>query len=69
MESLLAGCTYPLSWNQEASIVVRNDLNGIPRGNVANSVRPNFDLCFGPAGGKRRGVLCITDWLYVRRHS
>ena len=33
-------CTDPLSWNQEASIVVRDDINGIPLGDVANSRRP-----------------------------
>jgi hypothetical protein len=36
---------------------------------MANSLRPNFDLSFGSPGGKRRGVLGITDPLYVRRDS
>jgi hypothetical protein len=60
-------CTDPLSWNQEASIVVRDDLDGIPLGDVANSLRPNFDLCFGSAGGKCRGDLGITNPFYDRR--
>src|SRR5450432_1327995 len=58
-------CTYPLSWNQEASIVVRDDLDGISLGDVANSLRPNFDLCLDSAGGKRREV----DSLHVRLHN
>src|SRR5260221_6321541 len=61
--------TDPLSWNQEASIVVCDDLGGIPLGDVANSLRPNFDLCLDSAGGNRRSVLGITDPLYVRLHS
>jgi hypothetical protein len=56
-------CTDPLSWNQEASIVVRDDLDGIPLGDVAHSLRPNFDLCFDPAGGQRCGVLGLSDLL------
>ena len=28
-------CTDPLSWDQEASIAARDDLNGIPFGRVA----------------------------------
>src|ERR1700722_20368064 len=62
-------CTDPLSRNQEASIAVRDDLDGVPLGHVANSLRPNFDLCFGPAGDKRRGVLGITDPMTIRRHN
>jgi hypothetical protein len=62
-------CTDPLSWNQEASIVVRDDLDGIPLGDVANSLCPNFDLCLDSAGGKCRGVLGITNSLYVRLHD
>jgi hypothetical protein len=36
-------------------------LDGIPLGDIANRLRPNLDLSFGSAGGKRRGVLGITD--------
>src|SRR5258708_7466716 len=61
--------TYPLSWNQETSIAVCDDLDGIAFGDVANSLRPNFDLCFGLAGGERRGVPRITDPLSIRRHN
>jgi|SRR5271166_5506598 len=59
-------CADPLPWNQEARIVVRDDLDGIPFGDVANRLRPNFDLCFDPAGGYRRGVLGITNPLDSR---
>ena len=62
-------CTYPLSWNQEAGIAARDDLDGIPLGNVADSLRPNLGLGLNSAGGKRRGVLGVTDPLYIRRHS
>lgn len=54
-------CADPLSWNQEASVVVRDDLDGISFRDVANSLRPNFDLCLDSACGKRCGVLGITD--------
>jgi hypothetical protein len=37
-------CSDPLSWNQEASFAVRDDLNGIPLGDVADSLRPNLGL-------------------------
>src|SRR5271156_3258819 len=62
-------CTYPLSWNQEASIAARDDLDGIPLGDVANSLRPNLNLGLSSAGGKRRGVFGISDPLYVRPHN
>jgi hypothetical protein len=62
-------CTDPLSWNQEAGIAARDDLNGIPLGDVADSLRPNLGLGLNSAGGKRRGILGITDLLYIRRHS
>jgi len=62
-------CAYPLSWNQEARIAVRDDLNGIPLGDVANSLRSNFNLCLDSAGGERRSVLGITDSLSVRPHN
>jgi hypothetical protein len=62
-------CTYPLSWNQEAGIAARDDLNGIPLGHVPDSLRPNLSLGLNSAGGKRRGILGITDLLYIRRHS
>ena len=61
-------CSDPLSWNQEASIAARDDLNGIPLGDVADSLRPNLGLCLNSAGGKRRGVLGITD-PYIRRYN
>jgi hypothetical protein len=59
-------CTDPLSWNQEARIVVRDDLDGIPLGDAANSLRPNFDLCLDSSGGKRRSVLGLGDLLRAR---
>ena len=62
-------CADPLSWNQEASVVVRDDLDGISFRDVANSLRPNFDLCLDSACGKRCGVLGITDSLTIRRHN
>src|SRR5271170_3033835 len=62
-------CTYPLSWNQETGIAARDDLNGIPLGDVADSLRPNLGLGLNSAGGKRRGILGITNLLYIRRHS
>jgi hypothetical protein len=62
-------CAYPLSWNQEAGVVVRDDLDGIPLGDVANCMRANFPLCFVSAGGKRGSVLGVTELLYVPRHD
>ena len=62
-------CTYPLSWNQEAGIAARDDLNGIPLGDVADSLRPNPGLGLNSAGGKRRSVLGVTDPLYIRGHN
>jgi hypothetical protein len=62
-------CAYPLSWNQEAGIAARDDLDGITLGNVAGSLRPNFGLDLNSAGGKSRSVLGITDPLCIRRHS
>jgi hypothetical protein len=32
-------CTYPLSGNQEAGIAARDNFDGIPLGDVADSVR------------------------------
>jgi len=58
-----------MSWNQEASIVVRDDLDGISLGNIANTVRPNFDLCFGSAGGKLRGVLYGMTATLMQRYE
>src|ERR1700723_4357965 len=60
-------CTYPLSWNQEAGVAARDDLNGIPLRDVAHSLRPNLGLGLNSAGGKRRGILGITDLLCIRR--
>jgi hypothetical protein len=66
-------CADPLSWNQEARIVVRDNFDGVPLGDIANSLRPNLDLDldlgFGSAGGKCCGVLGIADPLTIRRHS
>jgi len=33
--------------------VARDDLDGIPLGDIANNLRPNSDLSFSSAGGKR----------------
>ncbi len=62
-------CPDPLSWNQEASIAARDDLDGIPLGDVANSLRPNLGLSLNSAGGKGRGVLGVTDPLYICGHN
>src|SRR5580698_11196049 len=62
-------CPNPLSWNQKAGIAARDDLNGIPLGDVADSLRPNLGLGLNPAGGKRRCVFGITDPLYICGHS
>ena len=61
-------CTYPLSRNQEAGIAARDDLNGIPLGHVADSLRLDLGLGLNSAGGKRRSVLGITD-PYIGRHN
>ena len=52
-------CAYPLSGNQEPGIAARDDLDGIPLGDVANSLRPNLGLGLNSAGGKRRSVLGV----------
>ncbi len=57
--------TDPLSWNQEASIPVREDFDGIPLRDVANALGLNFGLCFGSVGGKRRRVPGIADLLCI----
>ncbi len=62
-------CPDPLSWNQEAGIAARDDLDGIPLGDIANSLRPNLGLGLNSAGGKGRGVLGVTDPLYIRSHN
>jgi hypothetical protein len=49
--------------------MVADDLDGIPLGALANSLRPNCDLRFGSADGKSGGVIGITDPMYVRRHN
>src|ERR1700722_17395171 len=62
-------CPDPLSWDQEASIAARDDLNGIPLGDVADRLRPNLGLGFNSAAGKRRCVLGVTDPLYICSHT
>ena len=57
--------TDPLSRDQEAGIAVRDDLDCIPLGHVADGLRPNLSLCFRPTGGKRCGVLGVTDLVWV----
>ena len=62
-------CPDPLLWNQEASIAARDDLNGIPLGDVADSLRPNLGLGLNSTGGKRRSVLSVADPLYICGHN
>ena len=45
-------CSDPLSWNQEAGIAACDDLNGIPLGDVADSLRPNLGLCLRTLGNQ-----------------
>jgi hypothetical protein len=52
-------CPDPRSWNQEVSIAARDDLNGIPFGDVADSLRPNPGLGLKTGPTARRGPASV----------
>jgi hypothetical protein len=58
----------PRTRDQEPGLPVRNDLNGISLGYIANRLRPNFRVGVRPTGSYRCRIFGISDlmWTHTR---